>query len=401
MARRVAKRLTELQIKKAKAPGVLADGDGLQLLVTSGGAKRWVLLLQVHGRRRKLGLGLYPGVSLEEARQKTQAHRSAVRAGSPLPSHREMLRTKVAARAEVTAGLTVKQTFALFWPIRRARLRNPKHVAQWEATLATYAFPAIGGRPVAEVKAGEIIDLLRPIWRSKSETASRVLQRLTAIFQFAIVRGDRERANPCSGVAEILGRERRGDREQHHHRAMPYADVPSFMKALGERSGYASTRLAFEFLVLTAARSGEVRGACWSETDLDNRLWTVPASRMKGGREHRVPLSDRAMAIVTEAKALGSGRLIFPGTKGQPLSDMTLTKVLRDMGLGDMATAHGFRTTFKTWCSETGVADLVSEAALAHTDRNRVRAAYNRTDYLAERRTLMAKWAEHCRAICG
>ncbi|MFM9940569.1 MAG: tyrosine-type recombinase/integrase [Hyphomicrobiaceae bacterium] len=397
---RTAKRLTATQIERGKLqPGMHSDGDGLHLVVGEGtAARRWVLLLHVGGKRRKLGLGLLKDVSLEQARAITQAHRAAVREGVPLPSHREKI---VAQRkAEIVAATrskTVEQVFAEFWPLRRVRLRNSKHVAQWEATLSAYAWPTIGKRPVAEVRAAEIIDLLAPIWHSKPETARRVLQRLGVIFKFAIVREDRERASPCDGVAEQLGRERKGEREPRHHRALPWRDVPAFLKALRARQGMLSTRLCFEFLVLTAARSGEARRALWADIEFTKRAWTVPASRMKAGVEHRVPLSDRALEILRLARAANpKSEIVFPGQQGQPLSDMTFTKAIRDMDLADRATAHGFRSAFKTWASENGVPDLVSEAALAHSDGNKVRAAYNRTDHFEDRRGVMKRWAEHC-----
>ncbi len=397
---RTAKRLTATQIERGKLqPGMHSDGDGLHLVVGEGtAAKRWVLLLHVGGKRRKLGLGLLKDVSLEQARAMTQAHRAAVREGKPLPSHRE----KIVAQREAeiiaeTRSKTVEQVFAEFWPLRRGRLRNPKHVAQWEETLSTYAWPVISKRPVADIRAAEIIDLLAPIWHSKPETARRVLQRLGVIFKFAIVREDRDRANPCDGVAEQLGRERKGEREPRHHRALPWREVPAFIEALRCRQGMLSTRLCFEFLVLTAARSGEARCALWTDIDISKGIWIVPAIRMKAGVEHRVPLPDRALEILSAARAAcPSSEIVFPGQQGQPLSDMTFMKVLRDMDLADRATAHGFRSAFKTWASENGVPDLVSEAALAHTDRNKVRAAYHRTDYFDDRRAVMKRWAEHC-----
>ena len=246
--------------------------------------------------------------------------------------------------------------------------------------------------PIGDIKPGEIMDLLKPIWHTKEETARRVLQRINSVFVSAITRELRDKASPCTGVARELGNRRNG---QIHHAALPYGEVASFIGKLRQRAGPLASRLAFEFLVLTATRSGEARGAAWSEMDLPARLWIIPAQRMKARAEHIVPLSDRAAAILETARAaFPDSDLCFPNAKGVRFSDMVFTKALRDMGLGERATAHGFRTSFKTWAAETGVRDEVSEAALAHTDPNPVRAAYRRTTFLDERRVVMQAWAD-------
>ena len=256
-------------------------------------------------------------------------------------------------------------------------------------------FPVIGNRPVAEITAAEVIEVLKPIWFSKPETAARVLQRIKATFDSAILRGTREKANPCIGITRELGTDHR---KVAHHRALAWEAVPAFVRSLRSREMRPVTRLLFEFLILTAARSGEARGALWNEIDLTARTWTIPASdpvsgrRMKAGAMHVVPLADRAVEILQEARKLHEGRLVFPGTKGQPLSDNTLSKLMRDGGVP--GTPHGFRSAFKDWAAEIGVRDEVSEAALAHADRDKVRAAYRRTRYLDERRILMQRWAE-------
>jgi integrase len=250
-------------------------------------------------------------------------------------------------------------------------------------------FPAIGQRPVGEIGAAEVIDILKPIWNTKRETARRVLQRMRVVFEAAIVRGERDKASPTIGVATVLGSR---NRKLEHHPAMPYADVPAFVSRLRRLEGWPATRLSFEFLILTASRSGEVRLSTWDEIDIDAALWNVPAERMKARVEHSVPLSHRAVAILRETRAAYPGSVfVFPGTKpGLPLSDMTLTKVLRDAGLNGKATTHGFRSSFKDWCAEVArVRDEVSEAALAHKIPDKVRAAYLRTRFLDERRKLM------------
>lgn len=400
---RGSKRLTARQVETAKRPpegslpAVYADGDGLRLLVTDKGVKRWELLLRVAGKRRKLGLGVYPGVTLEQARLRTEEHRRAVKVGQPLASQREAIQLGREVKRAAPEVHTVESAFKAFWPTRRARLKNPKHVQQWENSLATYAWPKLGKRPVADVRTAEVMDALALIWHSKPETASRVLQRLSLIFAFAISNDWRERANPCDRATEFLGAARKGERERGNHASMHWRDVPKFIADLRGRQGLASSRLCFEFLILTAARSGEARGARWSEIDLDAKLWTIPAERMKAGREHRVPLSTRAIEIIEEARALHpASAILFPGVEGQVLSDMTLTKRLRDMGLGKTVTAHGFRSSFKTWAAENSVDDLVSEAALAHADANKVRAAYQRSDFIDERRHIMQRWSKYC-----
>jgi integrase len=252
--------------------------------------------------------------------------------------------------------------------------------------------PHIGHRAIGDIKPGEIMDLLKPIWHTKEETARRVLQRIDSVFVSAITRELRDKASPCTGVARELGYRRN---TQVHHAALPYAEVASFIGKLRQRAAPLASRLAFEFLVLTATRSGEARGAAWSEMNLPARLWTISAQRMKARVAHVVPLSDRATAILKTARAaFPNSDLCFPNAKGVRFSDMVFTKALRDMGLGERATAHGFRTSFKTWAAETGVRDEVSEAALAHTDPNAVRAAYRRTTFLDERRVVMQAWAD-------
>jgi integrase len=291
--------------------------------------------------------------------------------------------------------LTFKAAFGSYFELKEQELSNGKHKAQWRSTMDTYVFPVIGQRPVAEVTPAEVIEVLKPIWNTKRETARRVLQRMRNVFEAAIVRGDRDRASPTTGITAVLGSRQR---KIEHHRALPFAEVPTFVARLRTLGGRLATRLAFEFLILTAARSGEVRLATWDEIDPNAALWTVPAARMKSRIEHVVPLTTRSLTILSEARAAHPGsQFIFPGAKlGMPLSDMTLTKVLRDAGLGGQATAHGFRSSFKDWCAEAAkVRDEVSEAALAHTIPDKVRAAYLRTRFLEERRALMEGWADY------
>lgn len=385
---RSSSRLSALKVAKLKEPGLYEDGAGLRLVVTDKGTKRWALRLTIDGRRVERGLGVWPDVGLDDARRKASQLRAGAKEGRDLKTEARTSRQHKA--------VTFKAAFETFFEIRRQKLSNGKHIKQWETTMQTYVFPVIGKRPVSEIGATEVLAVLQPIWFSKPETASRVLQRVKAVFDSAILRGTRERANPCIGIVGELGTDHR---KVAHHPALPWPQVPTFVRLIRERTARASTRLAFEFLILTAARSGDVRGALWSEIDFERRLWTIPGNdpvtgrRMKTGEPHVVPLSDRAFDILQEARELDTGQLVFPGIQKQPLSDNTLSKLMRDAGIA--ATPHGFRSTFKDWAAETGVRDEVSEAALAHADPNKVRAAYRRTRFLEERVGLMQRWADH------
>jgi len=367
-------------VRTLKTSGLYEDGGGLRLVVSETGAKRWVMRLSVRLRRHQLGLGSYPEVSLERAREAAAELRKAAREGRNIIAER---------RARKQGATTFRQAFDAFFELKKPTLANEKHAAQWKSTVAAHVFPVIGNRPVADITADEIIQVLKPIWHRVPETAKRVLQRIEAVFKSAILRGTRERASPCIGIAQELGVRHR---QVEHHRAMPYDDLPAFVARLREKMS--PSRLALEFLVLTAARSGEVRHATWSE--IVHREWVVPATRMKARRQHVVPLCDCALALLQDARRLHpTSELIFPGAReGAALSDMTLTKVLRDMGLAGSTTVHGFRSAFRDWATEVAKArEVVAEAALAHTVRDKTEAAYRRATYLEERRELMENWA--------
>ncbi len=387
-------RLSQLEVNNAEV-GMHADGGGLYLQVTKTASgqlnKSWLYRYAVGGRERQMGLGSLTEVKLADARQKAAECRQQRLDGIDPIEARESAR-----RLAEASGITFRRAFETYFATKRKSLSNAKHAAQWQSTMETYVFPSIGNRPVAEIEAREILDLLTPIWFAKAETARRVLQRMEAVFKSAILRGYRQRVSPCVGVKEELG-----TRHQKvvNHRALHYRRVPAFLADLRVNNSQPATRLAFEWLVLTATRSGETRLARWSEIDEQARLWTIPAERMKAKRSHVVPLSKRCVEILRAARALyPASDFIFPGVKtGAPLSDMTFTKVLRDMGLGEEATPHGMRSAFKVWCAEVAKArDEVSEAALAHTIPEKVRAAYLRTDFLEERKTLMVAWAKYC-----
>jgi integrase len=388
---RTRNRLKALTVEKASSPGIYADGGGLSLIITDAGTKRWELRTAIRGRRRQLGLGVYPNVSLEDARSKATQIRLGASEGRDIVLERKAERRAAAPPRPIT----FRAAFDGYFEMKEQQLSSEKHKAQWRSTMRAYVFPSIGNRPVGEVTAAEVIDILKPIWNTKRESAKRILQRIRAVFEAAIVRGERDKPPPTIGVATVLGSR---NQKRSHYPAMPYAEVPAFVTRLRALKGWAATRLAFEFLILTAARSGEVRFANWTEIDLDDALWIVPANRMKARIEHCVPLAPRAVALLREVRvAYPRSELVFPGTKpGLPLCDMTLTKVLRDAGLHGRATTHGFRSSFKDWSAEVAKArDEVSEAALAHRIPDKVRAAYLRTQFLAERREVMQDWARY------
>ena len=387
---RAAHRLSAIKVSKVKKPGLYEDGAGLRLVVTDKGTKRWALRLTINGRRVERGLGVYPDVGLDHAREKAAEMRRAAKDGRDARAEEKRRRL---------ASATFIEAFETFFAIREQQLSNGKHVQQWRNTMRDYVLPRIGQRLVADVTAAEVLDILRPIWFSKPETARRVLQRLKAVFDSAILRGARERANPCIGVSNELGTMHR---QMTHHGALPWREVPAFVRELKGWATMPATKLVFEFLILTAARSGEARGALWEEIDLATKLSTIPAfnpttgRRMKSNETHVVPMSDRAIAILREARKLHEGPVVYPGRKGQPLSDNTLSKLMRDANIA--GTPHGFRSAFKDWAAESGVRDEVSEAALAHADQNAVRAAYRRTRFLEERIGLMQRWSNF---VCG
>jgi integrase len=340
-----------------------------------------------------MGLGAIHEVSLSKARERADAARRLHRQGIDPIAARDADKQKQPA-----AFVTFRKAFETYFTAKRQSLANAKHKAQWRSTMETYVFPAIGDRPIAEVTTRDVLDVLSPIWFEKPETAKRVLQRIEAVFKSAILRGDREKASPCVGVAQELGTRHR---KAINHRALPHTEVPDFLSRLRASPSWPATRLAFEWLILTATRSGETRLARWTEIDEGAALWKIPAERMKAKRLHVVPLSQRCLEILHALRAIYPSApdvLLFPGTKtNAPLSHMTLTKVLRDMGLADKATVHGMRSAFKIWCAEVAkIRDEVSEAALAHAIAEKVRAAYLRTDFLEERKLLMEAWAAYC-----
>jgi integrase len=387
---RAERRLKAKEIATLPA-GAHEDGGGLRLQVEPSGSRRWVLRVTINGQRRYRGLGGWPLISLEAAREAAQDFRRAARLG------RDLAREQRQQQARKT---TFREAFYVLFELRRQALSNPKHLKQWPATMETYVFPRIGDLPVADVMHADVLAILEPIWFEKPETARRVLQRMELVFKSAILRGQREKASPCIGVAEELGSRRQ---EAEHYRSLPYAEVPAFIQALRACRSAPIVKLCFEWTILTATRSGEARGAMWSE--IEGSRWTIPPPRMKKIKApHIVPLSARCLEIAAEARALNpTSELLFPGMRpGKPLSDMTLTKLLRDNCYADRTTVHGFRSSFRNWCTEVDKCrEVVAESALSHTVRDKTEAAYRRVIYLEERVGLMQRWAAFINEING
>lgn len=396
MPKKLSNALTPLSVKNAK-PGRHADGGGLHLLVKESGARSWVYRFMLNGKSRDVGLGAAgpDGISLSQARDARDALRLKVKAGIDPLDERQRKAAEALAAAQVAqvAGMTFKGVAETYISANEASWRNDKHRQQWRNTLASYVYPVIGELPVAEIATAHVLKILEPIWQDKPETASRIRGRIETVLDAAKARGYREGENPArwrGHIAQILPRRSRLTRG--HHKAMPYEAIPAFVAKLREREAMAA--LALEFVILTASRTSEVLGATWAEVDLDNALWTVPASRMKAGKEHRIPLSPRAVEILEAVKPLGKASL-FPANKSGKLSTMAMSMLLRRMDVA--ATVHGFRSTFRDWAAErTGYAHEVAEMALAHTIESAVERAYRRGDLFAKRRRLMADWATYC-----
>lgn len=377
-------KLNSPQVRSLKEPGRYSDGDGLLLEVRPGGSKSWIARLQRNGKRRDYGLGSVKDVSLSEARDKARDYRKQLRTGAdPLDAKRKGL-ARIPSFKE--AALAVHEEQRPGW-------KNRKHGAQWIRTLETYAFGHFGEVRIDQIDTGHVRDALAKIWLTKPETARRVRQRIGTVLDYA--HGKAWRSHPF-GMGAVNKSLPRQPRKSGRFEAMPFTRVRQFLEIM--KSGTGMGRLALEALILTAARSGEVRGARWGEIDLQAATWTVPAERMKAGKEHVVPLSPAALDVFHRAAAVRveSSELVFHGTKrGKPLSDMTLLKVLRD--LNEPYTVHGFRSAFRVWAAEqTNFPGEVAEAALAHTIPNKVEAAYRRTDFLEKRRKLMDVWAAYC-----
>jgi integrase len=389
--------LSARRVQTEQRPGAYADGGGLYLQVSAGGAKSWIFRFQIRGRRRDMGLGPTDLYSLAEARQRALEARKLVAEGVDPIEARHAKRS--AAAMETAKGMTFQACAERYIAAHRAGWRNAVHAKQWPSTLETYVYPVFGTLPVQAIDVGLVLRTIEPIWATKPETASRVRGRIESVLDWATARGYRQGENPARwrGHLENLLPKKSKVHRVEHHAAIPYTELADFMTALREQEGIGAR--ALEFAILTCARTGEVRGANWDEVNLAERLWTIPAARMKAGKDHRVPLSAPAFAIVEEMARIRSGVFVFPGMRaGQPLSNMIFLMLLRRMGRGDL-TAHGFRSSFSDWCAEqTSTPSEVREMALAHAVGDKVEAAYRRGDLFEKRRQIMAAWGRFCTA---
>ncbi|MDE0036641.1 MAG: tyrosine-type recombinase/integrase [Gammaproteobacteria bacterium] len=381
------KRLSATFVNTVNVPGRYGDGrggHGLSLLVkpaSAGGfSKSWAQRIRLDGKAANVGLGAYPVVTLARARQKALANARIVSEG-----HDPRDRADRAPTFE-QAVETVIDIHAENWK------DGGKSAAQWRASLRDYAVPKIGRKRVDRISTADVMEVLLPIWATKRETARRVRQRIAAVMKWAVAQGYREDNPAGDAISAALPK---NSLRRQHRRALPHAQVAAALERVRASKAHRATALAFEFLVLTACRSGEVRGARWDEVDDVAATWTVPPERMKAGLEHRVPLSGRAVAVLDEAREISDqSGLVFPSPTGRVLSDSTLSKLLRELGIG--AVPHGFRSSFRDWAAErTDVAREVCELALAHVNSDRVEAAYRRSDLFERRRDLMQAWSEY------
>lgn len=392
MGKGPAKRLTALTVNSMTKQGNWPDGDNLYLRIRHDGSKSWAFRYKLAGKTHWMSLGPVRDVTLAEAREAARKLRNDLREGiSPLDQRRE--RQALALNAE---GRTFDAVAKLYIDAHKTGWKNAKHAAQWQSTLDAYASPVIGKLAVGSIGLDEVLRILRPVWKEKPETASRLRGRIEAVLDYAGVHGWRKGDNPArwAGYLDQVLPAKAKVRAVLHHPAVAWADMPAVMARLGN----STSALCLRFLVLTAARSGEARGARWNEIDMDAKTWIIPAARMKAKQEHRVPLSEAAMAILTAMEPLKRkpGGLVFPGGRaGSPLSDVAVSKALA--AVADGVTVHGMRSTFRDWCAEsTNYPREIAEAALAHTNKDKVEAAYSRTDHLEKRRKLMDAWERYC-----
>jgi integrase len=382
--------LSAPQVKNLTAAGTYTDGDGLTLRISDTGARSWVMRLTIDRKRRNVGLGSYPAVGLGEARRLASEHRRAVLDGENPVEDKKAATEERKAKAAIPTFADVATTVI---DMRRPTWSSDRHAKQWVESLTNHAFPIIGRKRVDEITTADTLAVLTPIWVAKAETATRVRQRMETVFDFAIAQRWRT-DNPANGaLTKALPRR---PRVKQHHPALPFTDVPATVAAIRESNARPATRMGFEFLILTAARAGEVVGATWNEVDLDSKTWVIPARRMKARREHRVPLSDRAVAILEEARErFGDDGLLFPSNRKQgALSNEAFRVLLNRLGVD--AVPHGFRSSFRDWLGEcTSASWAVAESCLAHAASERASIGYHRTDYLEQRRPIMEQWADY------
>ena len=394
MAKKV-NRLSAVKVARTKKRGFYADGDGLYLQVTDSGSRSWVFRFKTAGRTRDMGLGSLNTVGLAEVRgMAAECRRQRLQGIDPIEARKS---GRAQGQLDAARSITFDDCRDKFIASHRAAWANDKHLKQWESTLKTYVTPVFGVLPVQNVDVALVLKALEPIWTTKPETASRVRGRIERILDWAKARGFRQGENPARwrGHLDILLAPRRKVRRVRHHAALPYGELPGFLLKIRQRDAVAAR--ALEFAILTAARTGEALGARWDEINLENKIWTVPASRMKAGREHRVPMSTAALTIVKRLKTIRQNDFVFPGERrNRPLSNMSMLMMLRRMGREDL-TVHGFRSTFRDWAAEqTNFPREIAEAALAHVIADRTEAAYRRGDLFEKRSNLMKAWAAYC-----
>lgn len=384
--------LSAAKVKNLKVPGDYLDGRGLYLQVRSESSKSWLLKYSIEKRAREMGLGPALDIPLATARELRDRYRSLLKQGVDPLDHKQA--EKSAKLLERAKAITFKDACARYIAANRSGWRNVKHGAQWEATLKAYAYPIIGSLPVQAIDTALVMAVLDPIWSTKPETASRVRGRIESVISAAKARGEFKGENPATwkGHLDKLLPKTSKVRKVQNHAALPYAGLPAFMMDLRQREGIAAA--AMEFLILTTARTGEVLGTTWDELDLRKPVWTIPGERMKNGKEHQVPLSPAAVAVLERMSNItNSGEYVFFGqSSGRPLSNMALLVLLRRMKRADI-TSHGFRSTFRDWAAERGYQDAVAEAALAHSVPDAVVAAYKRTTFFEMRKKMMDDWA--------
>lgn len=391
-------KLNAKQVENLSEAGTYDDGDGLRLMVKVSGSKSWVFRYQFQGKRRDMGLGSFPAVSLKAARLIIAEHRRMMAAGiDPMAARdAERERQQEEQRQQAAKRMTFESVAAEYIEAHRRGWKNAKHAQQWENTLATYATPIIGQLSPAEITTGHVLEILQPIWAEKTETASRVRNRIELILDAAKAKGLRDGENPARwrGHLDKLLPKRSKVQAREHHAALPWSELPAFMVELAAHDDL--TYQAMRLTILTACRTSEVLGATWAEIDLESRTWTIPAARMKASKDHRVPLSDAVLAVLASLPRIEGSPYLFPGArKGRPLSNMAMLMGLRRMGRGEL-TMHGFRSTFRDWAAEsTHHPREVCEMALAHTVATGAEAAYWRGDVFEKRRALMADWAAY------
>ncbi len=388
-------RLTAIEVKGLTKPGMYPDGDGLYLQVKGATSRSWIYRYTIGGKPRWKGLGSAQSLSLAAARQLRNDERQRIKSGiDPVAVAKA---EKAAKEAETVKVVTFADCVESYLADHNESWRNPKHRQQWRNTLTTYAYPAIGKLAATEITASHVVDILRPIWIDKHETARRVRGRIEAVLDYAANPDDLAYRNPAALTEQLRKKLPRlpASRRPKHHAALPYVEIGAFMAELRQRQATAAR--ALEFLILTATRTSETLLARWPEFDLATKLWTIPADRMKAAKAHRVPLSDAAVKLVEEMKKARENDFVFPGMKAdRPLSNMALLAILERMKRPDL-TAHGFRSTFRDWAGEQGnIPREVAEAALAHVIKDKSEAAYARSDLLERRRPMMKLWSEYC-----